>query len=308
VSPSTVSGTPSAADAPVAAGGGPVPSPVPGNPLEAALACPECRKPLDGTLYCADCRRGGHREGRRLHFGGFADAELRLDPLNALKETAKRRLGRLYPMAVDVVSPVLTRDFVRPFLRSFDLDHELVVDLGAGTKRYDRRVACVDGGAYTNINLVCDLRSLPLSDNAVAGIVSMAVLEHVPDPQRHVAEMRRVLAPGGRVLCFVPFMQPFHASPHDYQRYTAAGLARLFEDFEVVTVGVGAGPTSGLIWVLQEWLALAMSLGSRRLYRLLGPLMWALSPLKLIDLVLARHPEASVVASGFVVHARKPTA
>ena len=132
------------------------------------------------------------------------------------------------------------------------------------------------------------------------------MLEHVTDPQAHVAEMRRVLAPGGRVVCFMPFMAPFHASPHDYQRLTHAGLETLFKDFEVLSVRVGAGPTSSLLWVLQEWLALVLSLGSRRLYRLLVPLMWLLSPLKVLDLVLARHPEARVVASAFVVEARKP--
>jgi SAM-dependent methyltransferase len=274
--------------------------------LEAALACPGCGQPLGETLACPGCGTEGHRQGQRLHFGGFADAELRMDWLNRLKETAKQRLGRLYPVAIDVLAPVLIRNFVRPFLRTFDLDRDLVVDLGSGTNRYDPRVACVDGGAYANVDLVCDLRSLPLADGAVSGIVSVAVLEHVPDPQAHVAEMRRVLAPGGRVLCFMPFMAPFHASPHDYQRLTHAGLATLFQDFEVLSVRVGAGPTSSLLWVFQEWLALVGSLGSRRLYRLLVPLMWVLSPLKVLDLVLARHPEANVVASAFVVEARKP--
>ena len=130
--------------------------------------------------------------------------------------------------------------------------------------------------------------------------------EHVPDPDSHVAEMYRVLAPGGRALCYVPFMAPFHASPHDYQRWTRPGLATLFRDFEILDIRVGAGPTSALLWVLQEWLALALSFGSRRLYRVLAPLMWVLSPLKVLDYLLARHPEASVVASGFVVEARKP--
>lgn len=276
--------------------------------LAAVLACPDCHHALDATLICLACGHAGHRQGRRLHFGGFGDAELRSDWLNRAKETAKQRLGRAYPLAIDALAPVLTRNFVRPFLRSFDLDTDLVVDLGSGTNRYDPRVACVDGGSYGNVDLVCDLRTLPLADASVDGIVSVAVLEHVPDPQAHVAEMRRVLAPGGRVVCFVPFMQPFHASPHDYQRLTRVGLEVLFKDFEILSVRPGAGPTSSLLWVLQEWLALAASFGSRRLYRLLVPLMWLLSPLKLLDLVLARHPEAHVVASAFVVEARRPGA
>lgn len=285
---------------------GPGPCPAIDERLLVALACPSCHQALDEGLRCAPCGTLGERQGRGLRFGGFGDAEIRDDPLNRLKEVAKRRLDRIYPLAVDLLAPVLLRDFVRPFLRGFDLDRELVVDLGAGTNRYDPRVVCVDGGSYASVDLVSDLRSLPLRDGSVAGIVSVAVLEHVPDPRAHVAEMRRILAPGGRVLCFVPFMQPFHASPHDYQRFTGAGLRTLFQDFEVLGVRVGAGPTSSLLWVAQEWLSLVLSLGSRRLYRALVPLMWLLSPLKLLDLVLARHPEAHVLASGFAIEARKP--
>ena len=273
--------------------------------LEAALACPRCHQPLSEPLTCLTCDEQGRLEGERVHFGGFTETALRDDPLNRLKEAAKQRLGRLYPLAIDALSPVLDRNFVKPFLASFDLDRDLVADLGSGTNRYDERILCFDGGTYANIDLVCDLRTLPISDNALSGVVSVAVLEHVADPQAHVAEMHRVLAPGGRVLCFVPFMQPFHASPHDYQRYTQAGLATLFNQFEVLSVEVGAGPTSSLIWVLQEWLAMVLSFGSRRLYRALVPLMWILSPLKLLDLLLARHPAAPILASGFVVEARK---
>ena len=126
------------------------------------------------------------------------------------------------------------------------------------------------------------------------------------NPAAHLAEIRRVLAPGGRLLCFVPFMQPFHASPYDYQRYTDVGLREQFHGFEVLSVRVGAGPTSGLIWVLQEWLAMVLSFGSARVYRALAPLTWILSPFKLLDLLLVRHPAASVIASGFVIEVRKP--
>jgi SAM-dependent methyltransferase len=238
--------------------------------------------------------------------GGFADAELKEDPLNRLKEQVKRRFSRIYPVAIGVLSPVLPRRFARPFLRSFNLDRELVADLGSGTHRRDPRILCVDGGAYAQVDIVTDLRKLPLADNSLAGAVSIAVLEHVPDPAVHIAEIRRVLKPGGRLLCFVPFMQPFHASPYDYQRFTKVGLPEQFNGFEIVSVKVGAGPTSGMLWVLQEWLALLLSFGSSRLYRVLAPLAWILSPLKLIDLALAHHPAAHVIASGFVVEARKP--
>ncbi|WP_162907954.1 methyltransferase domain-containing protein [Allorhizocola rhizosphaerae] len=273
--------------------------------IEAALSCPECRGKLDDDLACVACGASGQRRGQQLRFGGFEESELRSDPLNRIKETVKRRFSRVYPLAISALSPVLSVNFVKPFLRSFDLDRELVADLGSGTHRRDPRLVCIDGGAYDEVDIVTDLRRLPLADGSLAGAMSIAVLEHVTDPAEHIAEMHRVLAPGGRVMAFVPFMQPFHASPYDYQRYTKVGLAEQFPGFEVLSVKVGAGPTSALVWVLQEWLAMTLSFGSEKLYRALVPLTWILSPLKLLDLLLVHHPSASVIASGFVIEARK---
>jgi SAM-dependent methyltransferase len=272
------------------------------------LVCPACRTRIDADLTCESCGTAGKwRTDTQLDFGGFADEELRSDPLNRLKEAVKRRFGRIYPAAINTLSPVRnSSSIVRPFLRTFDLDRELVADLGAGTHRHDPRVLCVDGGSYQNVNIVTDLRKLPLADGSLSGAMSVAVLEHVPDPAAHIAEIRRVLAPGGRLMCFVPFMQPFHASPYDFQRYTQVGLAEQFPGFEVLSVTVGSGPTSGMLWVLQEWLAMVLSFGSMRLYRALVPLTWILSPLKILDLLLARHPAAPVIASGFTIEVRKP--
>ena len=274
--------------------------------LAGRLACPACRTLLDADLRCPACGRAGEQRGPRLHFGGFAGEELRRNPLNRLKEGVKRRFSRAYPIAISVFSPVLSTRFVNRFLRGFDLDRELVADLGSGTHRRDPRLLCVDGAGYDQVDLVTDLLRLPLAEASLDGAMSIAVLEHVPDPAAHLAEIRRVLRPGGRLLCFVPFMQPFHASPYDFQRYTDAGLRELLRDFEVCSIEVGAGPTSGLVWVLQEWLAMVLSFGSARLYRALVPVTWVLSPLKLLDLLVARHPAAAVIASGFVVEARRP--
>jgi len=275
--------------------------------LTRLLACPACHCALDSDLACAACGTSGERENGQLRFGGFSNDVLRQDPLNRVKEAVKRRFGRAYPLAISLLSPVLTVQLVKPFLRTFDLDRQLVADLGSGTHRHHPDILCIDGGQYNEVDIVTDLRRLPLADNALDGAVSIAVLEHVADPAAHLAEIRRVLAPGGRILCFVPFMQPFHASPYDYHRYTEVGLREQFAGFDVLSIRVGAGPTSSLVWVLQEWLAMAFSFGSERIYRMLVPLTWILSPLKLLDLLLAHHPAASVIASGFVVEARKPT-
>ena len=233
------------------------------------LACPDCKEPLslgelppeDSAIPCPGCEFVMRTHGGQIRAGGLGAREVGEDWLNRIKELAKRRLGPLYPFMIRLLSPVYGHDEAPRYLATFDLDRELVIDLGSGTEGHGGRVVCADGSTYPNVHLVCDLESLPLRDGSVSGLLSIAVLEHVPNPSAHVREMFRVLRPGGRVLCYFPFIAAFHASPRDYQRLTLQGLRQLFEDFEVVRTSVGGGPTSGMLWVLQEWLALTLSFG-----------------------------------------------
>ncbi|MBX3219466.1 MAG: methyltransferase domain-containing protein [Labilithrix sp.] len=280
--------------------------------LASVLVCPKCRTAIEdgaeapGPIVCRRCGATASRSADAFEFGGLTEAEEQEDWLNDVKARAKRRLGRLYPLALEALGPVYGDSGITRFLAGFDLDRELVCDLGAGTRSYDDKVVCVDGYGYQTVHLRTDLTSLPFADGSISGVLSEAVLEHVPDPAKHVDEIFRVLKPGGRVHCYFPFIAGFHASPHDYTRLTLPGLRRLFHRFDVDSTIVAGGPTSGLVWTLQEWLAIAGSFGSERLYRALVPVTWVLSPLKYLDALLIRHPAAHVIASGFALEATKP--
>ena len=52
--------------------------------------------------------------------------------------------------------------------------------------------------------LRADAQRLPLRDETVDAVVSIAVLQLVPDPMAALAEMARVLRPGGRLAVMVP--------------------------------------------------------------------------------------------------------
>jgi SAM-dependent methyltransferase len=49
-----------------------------------------------------------------------------------------------------------------------------------------------------------DLRALPVRTGSVQGLISSHSIEHVPDPERGVAEFARVLAPEGTALVITP--------------------------------------------------------------------------------------------------------
>jgi len=99
--------------------------------------------------------------------------------------------------------------------------------------------------------LVCDGHDLPFADATFDAVVCQAVLEHVLDPPRVVAEMRRVLKPDGLLYVEIPFMQQVHEGAHDLTRYTYVGLRRLLRDFDEVAAGPVCGPGMAVAWSLR---------------------------------------------------------
>jgi SAM-dependent methyltransferase len=100
------------------------------------------------------------------------------------------------------------------------------------------------------VQFIADGHSIPLRPHSVDGVVIQAVLEHVLEPEVVVAELRRVLRPGGIVYAETPFMQQVHEGPFDFTRYTESGHRYLFRDFAEVSSGAVAGPGESLVWAL----------------------------------------------------------
>jgi ubiquinone/menaquinone biosynthesis C-methylase UbiE len=108
----------------------------------------------------------------------------------------------------------------------------VVGDLGCGTGQvsaalapFVTRVVAVDGSAamlqaakkrlqgFDNIDLRRgDLESLPIDDARLDAATLMLVLHHVPEPERALAEVSRVLKPRGRVVLV-------DMQPHDRESY-----------------------------------------------------------------------------------------
>ena len=108
----------------------------------------------------------------------------------------------------------------------------------------------------TNIDFVSPLHEIPAADGFFNTIICNAVLEHVANPEEVMAEFQRVAAPGATLYLTIPFMQPEHRDPTDFQRYTIDGIALLCErhGFRVQTVEGVHSVFTTLAWIAGEWL------------------------------------------------------
>jgi SAM-dependent methyltransferase len=80
-------------------------------------------------------------------------------------------------------------------------------------------------------DLVLDVRRMPeVADGAYDCIFCSGVLEHVDDYRAGLAELTRILKPGGVLLLGLPFRQAIHLAPHDYWRFTEYGIKYLLAD------------------------------------------------------------------------------
>jgi ubiquinone/menaquinone biosynthesis C-methylase UbiE len=70
---------------------------------------------------------------------------------------------------------------------------------------------------------------MPFDNESFDVVISTEVLEHVPNPDAYLMEVKRVLKPGGMFFFTVPFLMSLHEVPNDYYRYTPYALEMIFK-------------------------------------------------------------------------------
>lgn len=135
-----------------------------------------------------------------------------------------------------------------------------VLNAGAGSRDISN---IVDGCLYNqdifadkHIHFVSPLDKIPVEDGFFDAIICNAVLEHIENPVEVIQESWRVLKSEGSLYLCIPFMQPEHKVPTDYQRYTVDGIQKLVieQGFKVEKVEGLHTVYHTLGWIVQEWL------------------------------------------------------
>lgn len=111
-----------------------------------------------------------------------------------------------------------------------------LLDAGAGRGAYremltplcDRYESLDVTDAY-HPDYVADLQDTKLPGEQYDTIFCTQVIHHLPDPARAIAEMARMLKPGGRLILSVPHLAWLHNEPHDYWRFTPHSLRVLLD-------------------------------------------------------------------------------
>jgi SAM-dependent methyltransferase len=189
----------------------------------------------------------------------------------------------------------------------------VMLELGAGAMPYHAlyrerttQVWCIDWPQslheQPHADLYADLNDgIPLCSAMADTVIAADVLEHIFHPAALLAEMHRVLRPGGAALVNMPFMYWVHEAPHDYFRYTQHAVERLardagFEPLAIDALGGAACVMADIAGKLVQgrgaagaWLARTLQ---RAVLRLQAPLPRSASSPLLIAAVL-RKPAAA---------------
>ena len=156
------------------------------------------------------------------------------------------------------------------------------------------------------VDVAADAELMPFPANLFQRVECDAVLEHVRSPERVIAEIARVLVPGGYAHLVTPFCHPFHEYPRDFRRFTLDGLKQLCDGtFETIAEGWRTGPTATMLVFTLEYVKLWLPW---RAWRILahGVLGWLLFPLRYLDLLFVNTPRAGRIGNHCYLWIRKP--
>lgn len=113
-----------------------------------------------------------------------------------------------------------------------------ILDIGGGRKRglfkipetKNLKWIIADADKNKKPDIVADAQALPFKKNTFDTVKATELFEHIKNPEKGISECLRVLKPGGFFIFSMPFLNPIHADPFDYQRYTEYKLKEILKN------------------------------------------------------------------------------
>lgn len=173
-----------------------------------------------------------------------------------------------------------------------------VLDIGSGTQTPYRDLFEADHYVgldyFESTHVLADATDLPFRSGVASVVVATEVMEHLPEPQKALAEMNRVLETGGYLVMTVPLIWGVH-DYIDYQRWTALGLQTMLNrhgfDVREITPRGGIFSMIGCMIGQIPMQIFGKMAGQSRLrsalymacWVMLSTVQWILAPLDVLD-------------------------
>lgn len=274
------------------------------------LKCPACGDGLKNEVTIFQCHHCKHtmpttKDGALIFIEDFRENEVKSH--NTRKSFLKSIIRKIilpphHSMYSDLTSSHSEPKELLSLLKKIPVD-AIILNIGSLSKNLQslhKGIKNLDICHYPNIDYVADVCDLPFQDRTIDMIIFKNVLEHVKNPSKALNEISRVLKKDGILYVKIPFLQPFHAVPDDFQRYTKGGFRELFKNYEELDFGIAVGGGSMMSWIIREYLAILTSFGNSKLYRL-GIYFWGWLTFwfKYSDLLLKKNKYSGHIASAF---------
>jgi SAM-dependent methyltransferase len=106
----------------------------------------------------------------------------------------------------------------------------------------DLRWRYLNPDSATQPDLCASAEKIPAENASFDAVVLTEVIEHLEEPEKALAECRRVLRPSGKLVATIPFLYGVHGDPQDFQRWTPERIQREvaragFENIEIRPMG-----------------------------------------------------------------------
>lgn len=181
-----------------------------------------------------------------------------------LEEVNRVGRERLFPSLTNSSWLVLRarRRLFEKWLQSVKAERLSVLDVGGRIQPYRQLLAgrelkyvAVDLRRSPLVNVVAGADEIPLPDAQFDLAVCTQVLQYVQDPAKAIAEIFRLLKPGGYLLLSVPAAYP-RDSAEECWRFLPQGLKVLLDSFSEVEIAAEGGTITGVFRTVAVWLTM----------------------------------------------------
>jgi SAM-dependent methyltransferase len=173
--------------------------------------------------------------------------------METLESVQREARERLYPSLRNPSWLVLRkrREILKSWIARLDRESLDVLDVGGRIQPYRpllegrvRRYVAMDVRCTPLVNVVGRAEQIPLKDATFDLVLCMQVLEYIPDPASAIAEIHRVLKPGGCLFLSTPTLA-LRDSSEECWRFMPWMLRRMLSSFRESEIVPEGGSITG---------------------------------------------------------------